>query len=312
MMRNMFVARAGWAFFAAMCLWLAGCAAPPDGSFRVLASVSFLADMAQNVAGERATVESLIPIGVDPHAYQAAPADVAKVAESDVLILNGLEYEHFIEPLLENAGGERLVIEAAAGLTPRQMGEHAGETESGAGHDHEAGDPHMWLDPNLVIRYVENIRDGLSRADPEGAEVYQSNAGAYIAQLKELDAFIKAQVETIPAERRLLMTNHESLGYFAERYGFTVVGAILPGFSSEAGASAREVASVIEAIKTSGAPAIFLGEAENAELANQIAAETGVKVAGALHLESLTDGDPAPTYIEMMKYNVMQIVEALK
>ncbi|MCE7919847.1 MAG: zinc ABC transporter substrate-binding protein, partial [Chloroflexi bacterium CFX1] len=247
MMRNMFVARAGWAFFAAMCLWLAGCAAPPDGSFRVLASVSFLADMAQNVAGERATVESLIPIGVDPHAYQAAPADVAKVAESDVLILNGLEYEHFIEPLLENAGGDRLVIEAAAGLTPRQMGEPAGETESGAGHDHEAGDPHMWLDPNLVIRYVENIRDGLSRADPEGAEVYQSNAGAYIAQLKELDAFIKAQVETIPAERRLLMTNHESLGYFAERYGFTVVGAILPGFSSEAGASAREVASVIEA-----------------------------------------------------------------
>ncbi|RIK52619.1 MAG: hypothetical protein DCC59_09665 [Chloroflexi bacterium] len=312
MMRNMFVARAGWAFFAAMCLWLAGCAAPPDGSFRVLASVSFLADMAQNVAGERATVESLIPIGVDPHAYQAAPADVAKVAESDVLILNGLEYEHFIEPLLENAGGDRLVIEAAAGLTPRQMGEPAGETESGAGHDHEAGDPHMWLDPNLVIRYVENIRDGLSRADPEGAEVYQSNAGAYIAQLKELDAFIKAQVETIPAERRLLMTNHESLGYFAERYGFTVVGAILPGFSSEAGASAREVASVIEAVRDFGAPAIFLGEVENAELANQIAAETGVKVVDTLYLESLTDGGPAPTYIDMMKHNVTEIVNALK
>ncbi|MCK6566622.1 MAG: metal ABC transporter substrate-binding protein [Anaerolineales bacterium] len=308
----MFVARAGWAFFAAMCLWLAGCAAPPDGSFRVLASVSFLADMAQNVAGERATVESLIPIGVDPHAYQAAPADVAKVAESDVLILNGLEYEHFIEPLLENAGGDRLVIEAAAGLTPRQMGEPAGETESGAGHDHEAGDPHMWLDPNLVIRYVENIRDGLSRADPEGAEVYQSNAGAYIAQLKELDAFIKAQVETIPAERRLLMTNHESLGYFAERYGFTVVGAILPGFSSEAGASAREVASVIEAVRDFGAPAIFLGEVENAELANQIAAETGVKVVDTLYLESLTDGGPAPTYIDMMKHNVTEIVNALK
>ena len=278
-------------------------------SIKVLASTTFLADIAQNVAGDRAKVESLLPFGADPHSYQAAPTDVAKIAESNVLILNGVEYEHFIEPLLENAGGERMVIEAATGIEPHQMEEHA---EGEEGHDHEAGDPHMWLDPNLVITYVENIRDGLSEADPEGAETYKANADAYIAQLQELDAFIKEQVDSVPAERRLLVTNHEAMGYFAERYGFEVVDTIIPSLSTEASTSAQEIAAAIEAIKASGAPAIFLGEVENTDLAEQIASETGVKVVDSLYLETLTDGAPAATYIDMMKYNATQIVEGLK
>ena len=296
-------------------LLLAGCGSAPqsaDNALNVLASTTFLADIAQNVAGDRVQVKSLLPVGADPHAYQAAPADVSKIAESNLLILNGVEYEHFIEPLLENAGGERLVIETTAGLTPHQMEEHAGEAESGDGHDHEAGDPHMWLDPNLVITYVENIRDGLSKADPGGAETYAANAEAYIVQLKDLDAWISEQVNSIPAENRLLVTNHEALGYFAERYGFEVVDTILPSFSSEASASAQEIAAAVDAVKNSGAPAIFLGEVENADLANQIASETGVKVINTLYLESLTDGTPAPTYIDMMKHNVTEIVNALK
>lgn len=291
-------------------LLLTGCGAAPqsDGDIlNVLASTSFLADIAQNVTGDRLTITSLLPTGADPHAYQAAPADISRIANSNVLILNGLEYEHFIEPLLENAGGERLVIEATAGLKP-----HATETESGAGDVHEAGDPHMWLDPNLVITYVENIRDGLIQIDPAGADAYKANAEAYIAQLIELDAFIKEQVQSVPAERRLLITNHGSLGYFAERYGFEIVDTILPSFSSESGASAQEIASTIDAVRAMGAPAIFLGEVENADLAMQIASETDVKVVNTLHLESLTDGPPASTYIDMMKHNVTQIVTALK
>lgn len=301
-------------------LFLAACGSAPqssDGALKVLASTSFLADIAQNVAGDRVQVESLLPVGADPHAYQAAPTDVAKITESTVLILNGVEYEHFIESLLENAGGERLIIEATEGLTPHQMEEHRHEgeeehAEEGGEDTHEAGDPHMWLDPNLVITYVENIRDGLSEADPEGAETYKANADAYIMQLQELDAFIKEQVESVPAERRLLVTNHEALGYFAERYGFEIVDTILPSFSSEASASAQEIAAAVDAVKNSGAPAIFLGEVENADLANQIAAETGVKVVDTLYLESLTDGEPAATYIDMMKHNVTQIIEGLK
>ncbi|KAA0267387.1 MAG: zinc ABC transporter substrate-binding protein [Chloroflexi bacterium] len=295
-------------------LLLAGCGSAPqnaDNALNVLASTTFLADITQNVAGDRAQVVSLLPIGSDPHAYQATPADVVKISQSTILILNGIEYEHFIEPLLENADGERLVIVASDGLESHPMEEDAGEEHAG-GEEHEAGDPHMWLDPNLVITYVENIRDGLSQADPGGAEFYRSNAEAYIAQLKDLDSFIKSQVESVPAERRLLVTNHEALGYFAERYGFTIVDTILPSFSSEASASAQEVASAIERIKLSGAPAIFLGEVENDSLAEQIASETDVKVVRDLYLETLTDGPPAATYIEMMKYNVTQIADALK
>lgn len=296
-------------------LSLTSCGPAPrssDGGLKVLASTSFLADIARNVAGDRLQVESLLPIGADPHAYQPTPSDAAKIVDSDVLILNGLEYEHFIESLIENAGGERLVIEATGGIEPRELEEHANEAESGEGQGHEAGDPHMWLDPVLVIRYVENIRDGLIHADPEGAEVYRANAAAYIEQLRELDAWIAGQVSAIPSERRLLVTNHDVFGYFSERYGFEVVDTILVSFSSGASVSAQEIAATIEAIRSSGAPAIFLGEVENAALANQISAETGVKVVGDLHLESLTDGAPAPTYIEMMKYNVLLIVEALR
>jgi ABC-type Zn uptake system ZnuABC Zn-binding protein ZnuA len=284
-----------------------GTSAPQSdqGGLKVLASTSFLADIAQNVAGGRIQITSLLPIGADPHAYQAAPSDVAKIAKSSVLILNGLEYEHFIEPLLENAGGQRLVITASDGLTPNQM-----ESEETAGQT--VGDPHMWLNPMLVVTYVENIRDGLIQTDPEGAETYQANAAAYITKLNDLDTWIKAQVETIPAGRRLLVTNHEAMGYFAEQYGFTVVDSILPSFSSEASASAQEIAAAVESVKASGAPAIFLGDVENSSLADQIAAETDVRVVNDLHLESLTDGGPASTYIEMMKYNVTRIVEALK
>ena len=289
-------------------LFLTGCGSAlqsNDNAVRVLASTTFLADIAQNIAGDRLTVDSLLPVGADPHAYQAAPSDVAKISESDLLILNGVEYEHFIESLLENAGGERIIITATAGLTPNQM-----EDEENAGQI--VGDPHMWLDPNLVITYVENIRDGLIEVDAEGAEIYKANADAYIAQLKELDTWIVEQVDTIPAERRLLVTNHEAVGYFAERYGFEVVGAVIPSLSTDAGTSAKEMSALIEQIKSSGAPAIFLGEVENADLANQIAEEAGVKVVDNLYLESLTDGAPAATYIDMMRHNVTSIVNGLK
>jgi ABC-type Zn uptake system ZnuABC Zn-binding protein ZnuA len=298
--------------FAIAALFLAACGSAPsksDAALSVLASTTFLADIAQNVAGDRVTVKSLLPVGADPHTFQATPSDVTRVTQSTVLILNGLELEHFIEQMLENAGGERLIVEATAGLTPRQM---AGHAEGEEGHEHEAGDPHMWLDPNLVITYVENIRDGLSQADPAGAETYKANADAYIAQLKDLDEWIVEQVNTVPAKRRLLVTNHHSMGYFAERYGFEVAGSVIPSFSSDATPSAQEMAGLVDEIKSLNAPAIFLDTADNDVLANQIANETGVMIVSDLHFASLTDGEPAPTYIDMMKDNVSKIVEALK
>lgn len=297
-------------------LLLTACTPPASSSAPgagpvVLASTSFLADIAQNVAGERLSVDRLLPLGIDPHSYQPTPEDVVRISESTVLIINGVEYEHFLESILENAGGQRTVIEATAGLEPRQA-EHAEETGAEAGDEQAAGDPHMWLDPNLVVTYVENIRAGLTEADPEGASVYQANADAFVAQLKELDTWIIEQVAQIPAERRLLVTNHEALGYFADRYGFKIAGTILTSVSSAASVSAQELSRVVDEIRAVGAPAIFLDEVESPNFASQIAEETGVVVVDDLHLESLTDGAPAPTYIDMMKHNVTRIAEALR
>jgi ABC-type Zn uptake system ZnuABC Zn-binding protein ZnuA len=267
----------------------------------ILTSTTFLEDITRNIAGDRLAVESLLTVGTDPHSYQPTPEDVVKIEHSKLLIINGAEYEHFLESLLENAGGERETIEASAGLSVREEA----ESEHGV-------DPHLWLDPNNVITYVENIREGLTHFDPEGAAVYQTNADAYVAELKDLDVWITGQVDQIPAEQRLLVTNHEALGYFSDRYGFTIVGAVVPSVSSVASPSAGEMAELIDLIKSSGAPAIFLDEVENPTLAQQIADETGVTVVTDLHLESLTDGPPAATYIDMMKHNVTQIVEGLK
>jgi len=239
----------------------------PRTDIVILTSTTFLADITRNVAGERLSVDSLLPVGTDPHSYQPVPQDVAKIEQSKLLIVNGAEYEHFLESLLENAGGERETIEASTGLSLRTDA----ESEHGV-------DPHLWLDPNNVIVYVENIREGLTHFDPDGAAVYQSNAEAYVAQLEELDTWINEHVSQIPSERRLLVTNHEALGYFAERYGFTVIGAVVPSVSSDASPSAGQMAELIEQIKSSGTPAIFLDEVENPALAQQIAAETGVTV----------------------------------
>jgi len=282
---------------------LSACGQPTSSSEApvVLASTTFLTDITRNIAGDRVKVESLLPIGADPHSYQPTPQDVAKIEQSKLLIINGAEYEHFLESLLENAGGERNIIEASSVLRLRTDA----ESEQGV-------DPHLWLDPNNVIIYVENIREGLTHFDPDGAAIYQSNADAYVAKLEALDAWIDEQVSQIPPERRLLVTNHEALGYFAERYGFTVIGAVVPSVSSDASTSAGQMAELIEQIKSSGTPAIFLDEVENPALAEQIADETGVKVVADLHLESLTDGPPAATYIDMMKHNVTQIVNALR
>jgi ABC-type Zn uptake system ZnuABC Zn-binding protein ZnuA len=268
--------------------------AAPD----VLTTTTILKDVTSNIAGDRLTVQSLLPVGVDPHSYQPVPQDAAMVSESKVFVVHGAEYEVFMQALLDNAGGKENVIEASTGL--RLLS------------DEQGTDPHLWLDPNNVIAYSDNIREGLSQFDPDGAEVYETNASIYIDQLAELDSWINGQVAQIEPQRRVLVTNHEALGYFADRYGFRIVGAVIPSFSSDSAPSAQQMAELIEQIKIQQVPAIFLDASDNPDLAQQIAAETGVKVVTDLHLESLTEGGPAATYMDLMKDNVTKIVQALQ
>jgi manganese/iron transport system substrate-binding protein len=179
--------------------------------------------------------------------------------------------------------------------------------------EHPLGDPHFWLDPTRTMHYVETIRDGLTQVDPSGKEIYTQNASAFLSRLKDLDAWIIDQVKMIPPERRLLVTNHESLGYFADRYGFTITGTIIPSISTSASPSAQQLARLIDRIKASHAPAIFLETGTNPQLADQVARETGVKVITGLYTHSISPpGGNAPDYITMMKWDAQQIVNALK
>lgn len=267
----------------------------PGQSIKVLAAESFLTDIAQQVAGNRIKVEGLIPIGMEPHAYGPTPRDVARVAESNLLIISGAGLEEWLKGILTNIGGSEKIIEASAGLTTVN------------------GDPHFWLDPQLVLTYVDNIRDALARIDPDGKDEYLSNAAAYKQKLLELDAWIKQEVEKIPPANRLLITNHETLGYFANRYGFQVIGSLLASLSSEASPSPRELAHLSDSLRALPVRVIFLDAGSNPKLAEQIAAETNAKIITNLYSESLSPAEgPAATYLEMMKHNVSVIVSALQ
>jgi ABC-type Zn uptake system ZnuABC Zn-binding protein ZnuA len=303
------MSRSLWAASFVAAILIAGCAAAgnsgssPSGSLHVLASETFLGDIAQNVAGDRFRVDTLLPVTVDPHEFQPTPQDAIKIAQSQVLIVNGLGYETWLTKTLQDSGGQRVLVIATQGLTPNP--DPSGE--------HPDGDPHMWMNPLNVVHYVENIRDALSEADPIGKDIYAANAGAYILKLKDLDAWIKAQVAEVPPEKRLLVTNHDALGYFSQAYSFKVVGAVIPSVTNESSPSAQQMAALIDVVKRSHAPAIFLDFSENRKLADQIASESGAKVVTDLYVETLsTPSGPAPTYIDMLKHDVTAIVNALK
>jgi ABC-type Zn uptake system ZnuABC Zn-binding protein ZnuA len=273
----------------------------------VIASVSFLADIAQNVAGDRFAVRSLVPLDTDPHSFEPTPADLREVATADLVVVNGSGLEGPLLKTLENAGGEATIVDASAGLQSRspQPGEPPLENSE--------TDPHFWLDPVLVKTYVANIRDAFAKADPDGAALYDANAAAYAKRLDELDAWIRSQVATVPAANRLLVMNHASHGYYADRYGFSVVGTVIPSVGTGETPTAKQLGDLTAAIRASGVKAIFVEIEENSKLAEQIAAETGITVVDDLLDHSLTAADGvAPTYIDMMMFDTQRIVEALK
>jgi ABC-type Zn uptake system ZnuABC Zn-binding protein ZnuA len=265
----------------------------PEGRLSVLADTTFLADIVQNVAGDRMTVSAIVPLGADPHSFEPTPKDAQRVVEAEAVVICASGLIPTVDELVAGAAESGVpVIDASADI-------------SGI-----SDDPHFWLDPLSVVASVDHIAEGLAAIDPVGAEVYQANAEVYQAALRQLDAWIVTQVDTIPPERRLLVTNHESFGRFASRYGFELVGTIFPTTSGEGSPSARQLADLIGAIRASGAPAIFLETGSNESLAQEVARETGVRVVTDLYTHSL--GENASTYLDMMRWNVRRIVETLR
>jgi manganese/iron transport system substrate-binding protein len=280
---------------------------------RVVATTSIVADAVRRVGGEHITLMQLIPVGVDVHAFEATPRDLAVISDAHVVFINGAGLETFMDSLLESAGGVPLVpVSAGIDLLPFELDdEHIDEDEN---HDDDHGevDPHVWFDPNLVAVWVHNIEEVLSTLDPQHAEVYHDNTEAYEAELSALDDWIRVEVARVPEENRLLVTDHALLTYFAAQYGFAQVGAVIPATTTLAEPSAQELAALVEAIKEYSVPAIFVGHTVSPRVSEQITADLGIKLV-FIHTGSLSEADgPVGTYLEFMRYNVDAIVGGLR
>ena len=321
-------------FLAAFAVMLSACAPSPvapaptaveNQPLQVIATTSIVADVVSQVGGGRISVTTLLSIGADVHTYEPAPQDLAKVANARLVFVNGAGLEEFLQVLIENAGSADRIVEVSNGIELKDFGGHSHDHEGeehdhddekhdheGEMHTHEGGDPHTWVDPNNVKIWVENIRAALTTADPAGEQTYRANAQAYLIKLDELDGWVRQQVEQIPPENRKLVTDHLLFGYFAERYGLEQVGAIIPGYSTAAQPTAQEVAAIEDAIREFGVKAVFVSKTINPTLAQRVAEDTGIQLVGLYHGSLSAAGGEAATYLDYVRYNVTQIVNALK
>jgi ABC-type Zn uptake system ZnuABC Zn-binding protein ZnuA len=297
-------------------------AASPAGSDRlqVVATTTIAGDVVRQVGGDLIDVHVLLPVGADPHGFQPKPQDIARVAEADMIVVNGAGLEEFLQRMLQSAGGAARTVDLSRDITLRELdASHAGaaaevhdEAEAEGDQAHEGGDPHVWTDPNNVRQWVATVAAALAEMDSAQAEVYQANAEVYDRELQALDAWIAEQVAQIPEANREMVVDHDVFGYFAGRYGLSTIGTIIPGFSTVAEPSAQELAALEDAIRQMGARAVFVGTTVNPSLARRVADDTGTQLV-TVYTGSLGEPDgEAGTYLDYMRYNTRQIVDALK
>ena len=288
---------------------------PREGKPRVVVTTTFISDVVENIAGDKVDISSLLTVGQNPHSYQPAPMDMVAVTEADLILANGFGLEDFLEDLLSGTDTTAEVIVVSEGIKPLLMEGHIeGDDDHSLEDSMEAvmgQDPHVWFDPNNVLIWAENITNALAEEDPENRVFYQDNFETYQGQLLELDVWIREQIEKIPENQRELVTDHSTLGYFAQEYGLVQIGAVIPALTTEAQTSGMELAELIDAIREHQTKAIFIGVDFDPNLAQRVADETGVELV-PLYFGSLSDGEPAGTYLSFMRYNVSAIVEALQ
>ncbi len=289
-------------------------AAPPAPGVQVVTTTNIVADWVRNIGGGQVEVFSLVPVGADPHGFQPSAQDVTRIADADLVLSIGLGLEEsWLKELLQNAARDpATIVELGEIVDPIEFAEaHAEEVELIEELGHGIEDPHFWFDPVRVKLAVNDIAARLSSLVPERGDAYLANASAYNARLDELHAWTERQVGSVPENRRLLVTSHDSLGYFANLYGFQVVGVIL-STTTEVEPSAEDLTELVEEVKEYGVPAVFGETTVSERLANTLARESGAKLV-RLYSGSLSpSGGGAETYVEMVRVNVERIVEALK
>jgi len=284
------------------------CLAAAAGPLRVVATTTIVGDIVAIVGGEAIELTTLFPEDADPHGFEPSPRDLVTLLNADLVFLSGAGLEEGLGPFLTDVLDRTVSLSEEAGIPLHDAEEDPTDDDHGL---HDAVDPHVWFDPSYVEAWVNVIRTTLSRATPEEANEFEDRAATYIAALEALDAWIMSQVERIPREDRLLITDHAVFGYFADRYGFEQRGTILPGFSTLAEPSARELAELSDTIADLAIPVLFVGKTVNPVIAEQLAEDSGTKIV-YLYTGSLSGPDgPAGSYIELMRYDVLAIVEGL-
>lgn len=309
-------------FLVGILVVLSSCSTAPTAANRtVVVSFSVLGDIVENVVGDAATVKTFVGPDSDAHAYEPTPQDAVALEQATAVVTIGLGFEPWLDEIYAASGSKSPVIVSSAALKPIKVDPSAAGHADEEGHAEEeahAGeaeelDPHVWHDAQNVITMVETIRDGLIAAMPDQAQTFRANSTRYIAELQQLDADIVTMVDSIPVERRKLVTNHDTFGYFAQRYGFVVVGTVL-GVSTEGNdPSATEIVALTAAIRESAVPTIFIENMSNSSLIDNVAAEAGVTIAPALYTDALGSADSdGATYLNMMRYNVTTMKTALQ
>ncbi|MCK0770292.1 metal ABC transporter substrate-binding protein [Chromohalobacter canadensis] len=297
-------------------------AARAEAPLNVVASFSILGDMVENIGGEHIDVTTLVGPDGDAHVFSPSPTDARAVGEADLFVVNGLHFEGWLDRLVEASGYAGPVVIASQGIDALSFDEereehanhdhdhdHDHDDSHGADQEHGPEDPHAWQDLQNGKRYVENIRDALVEADPAHADDYRRNAGQYIEAIDALDNKVQQRIGEIPEANRVLITNHDAFGYFANAYGLDVLSPV--GLSTAAEPSAADMAKLIRQIQERDVQALFLENMTNPALLEQLADETGVAIGGTLYAGALASDGEASTYLGMFKHNVDELTQAL-
>jgi zinc/manganese transport system substrate-binding protein len=273
---------------ALLLVFVAGCGSSgnSDADVTAVATTTQLADFVHNVGGERVSVDSILRPNSDPHEYEPRPSDATAIAKADIVFRSGGDLDQWLDEVVDSAGGDAQQVTLINSVK------------------REGDDPHWWQNPRNAILAVAAIRDALIKVDPGGRAGYERRAAAYTAKLRRLDADVQRCIDQVPPGKRKLVTTHDALGYFADRYGIDVIGAVIPSLSTQAQPSAKDVQKLVDQIKSEGVEAIFPEASLSKKLEQAISREAGAKVGGQLWADTLgPKGSSGATYLGAIRAN---------
>ena len=272
-----------------------------EAKFKVVTTFTVIQDIAQNVAGNAATVESITKPGAEIHEYEPTPKDIVKAQSADLILWNGLNLERWFERFFQNIK-EKPAVVVTEGITPLSIYE---------GPYKDAPNPHAWMSPSNALIYVENIKNALVKYDPQNADTYQKNAAAYAEKIKQLDKPLREKLSQIPADQRWLVTSEGAFSYLAKDYDLKE-GYLWP-INAEQQGTPQQVRKLIDLVKKNHIPVVFSESTVSAKPAQQVAKESGAKYGGVLYVDSLSAADgPVPTYIDLLNVTVSTIVKGFE